>query len=246
MEEGKETPYLVSLGRQSRWQRARQCITLPFLACFGFLTFGALLLVVVVETTLIKNMLQTSVVSSAEGSSVVSGSTIITDCGSTPEEARAAGCHFDAMNFGWFPSQCWDAELYHEVAHGRNWTWTTMDNSPVSMLEAETGNHAELLTTWDFHLIHCVYAWRKFTRAVLKGNPLDEWSARYMHAKHCGHELLEAERFAADAMVTRTIRWYPKCGLDQQEMVDMLTMYKDGDETGESHKHNHAGGHETE
>ena len=41
-------------------------------------------------------------------------STGISSCGTTAAEAIAAGCHFDALSFGWTPRECTDMQLYNE------------------------------------------------------------------------------------------------------------------------------------
>jgi|SRR3569833_41645 len=153
-----------------------------------------------------------------------------TYCGSSPEEARAAGCKFDMMSFGWVAPECWDQELYDEMARYRTWNWTTLDGQPISTDEIATGSQHQALATWEFHLVHCVYVWRKLARSVLRGRPLDEFAARYGHAKHCGKELLNGTRFPAHFMNTLTTVWYPKCGLSQVEMLDLLTTTREGEE----------------
>lgn len=42
-------------------------------------------------------------------------------CGSTPEEAKAKGCHFDTISFCWLPSECYDSELVSTFESTRNW-----------------------------------------------------------------------------------------------------------------------------
>ncbi|KAK5632499.1 hypothetical protein RRF57_008213 [Xylaria bambusicola] len=42
-------------------------------------------------------------------------------CGSTPEEAKARGCHFDTISFCWLPSECYDRKLVDSFEATRNW-----------------------------------------------------------------------------------------------------------------------------
>jgi hypothetical protein len=39
-------------------------------------------------------------------------------CGSTPDEARAAGCMFEANNFAWQHPACYDADMEEEWRNG--------------------------------------------------------------------------------------------------------------------------------
>jgi hypothetical protein len=144
-------------------------------------------------------------------------------CGTSPSEARQRGCHFDVLSFGWTPPECWDAEVYGEVTGSYNFTWTTLDShESLTIEQVQTGNHEQLLSTWNSHLIACTYAWQKITRAALKQKPLDEWSARYVVAETCVRDLLDSERFDRKAMITLNQIWYPRCGLNQVGMLKIL------------------------
>jgi hypothetical protein len=145
-------------------------------------------------------------------------------CGNSTAEALARNCHFDVFSFGWHPPNCWDEELYNDFLdrHRGVLYWETTDGTPVSVEEVMRGEHSFLITTWEFHLVHCLYAWEKTTRAVLMKKPLDEWSPKYGHAKHCVHELMHQDRYGMKEMMTSSKRWYPLCGLSDRNMATLL------------------------
>ncbi|KAH8750909.1 hypothetical protein BGZ57DRAFT_967252 [Hyaloscypha finlandica] len=145
-------------------------------------------------------------------------------CGNSSTDARIHGCHFDVFSFGWYPLECWDDELYNDFLerHETALRWETVDGTPVDVEEVKRGEHEFLISTWEFHLIHCLWAWEKMERAVLMKMPLDEWSLKYSHTQHCVHELMHQDQYEMQEMMTSATMFYPICGLSDSNLATLL------------------------
>ncbi|KAL5358892.1 hypothetical protein BJX96DRAFT_147421 [Aspergillus floccosus] len=110
-------------------------------------------------------------------------------CGSTPAEARAAGCHFDMTTFTWVPPACFDEGLMNELLGLRNWTWhrDAEGKHPVDEAFARSGDYEFLYTSMRYHVMHCVYVMKKLHRSLLSGDVrhIDGYMASTHHTDHC-------------------------------------------------------------
>ncbi|KAJ5569721.1 uncharacterized protein N7459_009151 [Penicillium hispanicum] len=123
-------------------------------------------------------------------------------CGTSREEAKSLGCHFDPMSFSWLPTDCYDAELTETFLDLQAWEWyTDATGSPAPRDAVLTGEYDELFVSWEYHLLHCTYAWRKMHRALLHGRPVDGYIAQYTHTAHC-EEMLLAQRIERNSTNT--------------------------------------------
>ncbi|OJJ47404.1 hypothetical protein ASPZODRAFT_16085 [Penicilliopsis zonata CBS 506.65] len=125
-------------------------------------------------------------------------------CGTSIAEARKHGCHFDPMSFSWLPPRCYDVELSAEFLQRSDWEWY-LDAKGMLPVPRETvlaGEHESLYVSWEYHLVHCTYAWRKMHRAVMMQVPLDGYIRQYAHTEHCERMLL---RQGVDWNTTNTI-----------------------------------------
>lgn len=112
-------------------------------------------------------------------------------CGSSRDEAKSTGCHFDPMSFSWLPTDCYDAELTKSFLGLKEWQWfTDADGSPAPHESVLRGDYDELFVSWEYHLLHCTYTWRKMHRALLRGKPVDNYIGKYNHTAHCEMMLL--------------------------------------------------------
>lgn len=138
-------------------------------------------------------------------------------CGTTAAEARAAHCHFDMMSFCWLPSPCYDAELSAEFLARSNWTWYRDQTAqqPVSLAEVQSGAHDELFVSYDYHLAHCTFMWRKLHRAVLGvGNAgIDGYIGNYAHTRHCEMMILDMAGVEGSRLNTIIKTKFPTCGI---------------------------------
>ncbi len=121
-------------------------------------------------------------------------------CGNSSEEALAAGCKFDVMSFTWTHPDCFDKELMEDFLSLRNWTWSFdaagKETVPVERLSA--GQHTDLFVSWEYHITHCTYMWKKMHRAILKGKPLDSYMGNLLHTMHCEKMLLDRTKGLED------------------------------------------------
>ncbi|PGH08180.1 hypothetical protein GX51_01334 [Blastomyces parvus] len=143
-------------------------------------------------------------------------------CGNSPSEARKLGCRFDMISFSWQHTDCWDETLYtHFLARYRStWYWETLDGKPVPVDEVLAGHHRVLNTTWDFYIVHCLYAMERaaqgssssrLTWAGARRQLVEDWSPPHLHAKQCMLDLMDPGRHARMTMMTTARMWYPAC-----------------------------------
>lgn len=119
------------------------------------------------------------------------------NCGASRAEAIARKCAFDVMSFSWLPQGCYDADLTQQFLAMRNWTWTTEEDGKlvVPFDEVIQGLHSELYVTWEYHIFHCAFAWRKFHRALESGVAVDSYLANVNHTHHCSETLMKGTQF---------------------------------------------------
>jgi len=135
-------------------------------------------------------------------------------CGNSSDDARALGCHFDIMSFTWSHPRCFDKKLMDEFLSLKNWTWwdetDQNDGKPVPFKEVSLGQHTRLYVSWEYHITHCTFMWKKMHRAVLAGRPLDSYVGRIEHTMHCTKTLLE-RNWALDDRNTIIRMKFPEC-----------------------------------
>lgn len=138
------------------------------------------------------------------------------NCGKSSDEARLRGCRFDVMSFTWSQPSCFDGPLMEEFLSLKNWTWWLPDTQEpetyhsLGVEDVSSGQYAELHVSWEYHLYHCTYMWRKMHRAILKGEPLDSYVGNWAHTEHCEMMLLDRGR-QLDSRKTVIKRKFPDC-----------------------------------
>jgi|SRR3569833_1057220 len=135
-------------------------------------------------------------------------------CGNSSTEALGNGCIFDIMSFTWSHPQCFDEELMSDFLKYKQWTWwfDAEGEKPVPWSHVSAGHHPQLYVTWEYHLAHCTFMWRKMHRAIAAGKPLDSYVGNIHHTLHCGEMLLDREA-ALDERNTIIRVKYPSCSL---------------------------------
>lgn len=117
-----------------------------------------------------------------------------TNCGDSPAEARARGCHFEPMMSAWIPKECYFEDLkedHEDIFETWKWYWdknVTHEIKRDEMRSVREGDyHPAIFTTKPAaHLLHCLYALRKLATAVEKRSLfLDSRSLRFHHSTHC-------------------------------------------------------------
>jgi hypothetical protein len=147
-----------------------------------------------------------------------SSSEAVTNCGLSPEKAREKGCKFDVMSFSWLPPACYDADLTQQFLADKEWGWYTDPRATgsVPLSEVQEGNLKYVFVSWEFHLVHCGYMWRKMHRAVMSGGPIDGYIMDTNHTAHCVKELL-AGKTELNRTTTMIFAKYPECGFHEEE-----------------------------
>ena len=121
-------------------------------------------------------------------------------CGRSIAEARSHGCHFDIMSFSWLPTACFDEPLIAEFLSRKDWKWystlpandtddAALETVPLQLVQS--GEYERLYVTWEYHLYHCTYMWRKLHRAIMNEAKVDEYIGSYGHTEHCEQMLLQ-------------------------------------------------------
>jgi hypothetical protein len=116
-------------------------------------------------------------------------------CGSTPDEARALGCVFDVMSFAWTPPACYDHSLSQQfLAEQGPWTFYLDHNATQPLVFEELSDYNIVWTEHSYHVVHCLYAWRRIHQAYLADTlllPAELGSIN--HTTHCVGLLEEVE-----------------------------------------------------
>jgi len=119
-------------------------------------------------------------------------------CGKTPEEALARGCEFDMLATAWLPvgdaADLEGAEFlaigqwdYYRALHG-----TEKYNSyEPEVLGSITRPHS-IWTSRRWHVVHCLYMFKKLNRALVKGWQVDGEVISEPHTEHCMGAFQEA------------------------------------------------------
>lgn len=115
-------------------------------------------------------------------------------CGRSVDEALSLGCRFDPIAASWLPTHCMDDELLEEFnrsGDGPNGSWvyyTDFDKTGV-LTEEQVGRLADVggafFTTYEWHIKHCTYNWRKLFRMKETGVILENRSNTIGHISHC-------------------------------------------------------------
>ncbi|KAK1973415.1 hypothetical protein LZ30DRAFT_610880 [Colletotrichum cereale] len=136
-------------------------------------------------------------------------------CGVTTAEGLAQGCVFDELELGWMRPDCVDEELTQEFAHsgpGINgvWYYETEINGKitpvnVSMLSTLVEPGRIVRFTYEQHMMHCIFEWRKQLRQRFLGTTISFRREMEDHIKHCGNMFL----LKAEMNETRTKLVYP-------------------------------------
>ncbi|KAF4236029.1 hypothetical protein CNMCM8980_004999 [Aspergillus fumigatiaffinis] len=93
-------------------------------------------------------------------------------CGTSAAQAKAAGCHFDLMSFSWLPSACYNEDLTNDFLNYTDWKWS-LDIEGRQLVPKEyvqQGDFEYLFTSYEYHVVHCVFMWKKTHQAILDGS----------------------------------------------------------------------------
>ncbi|KAA8651034.1 uncharacterized protein ATNIH1004_003727 [Aspergillus tanneri] len=115
------------------------------------------------------------------------------ECGSSTTEAVSKGCKYDTMSAAWLPAACRDDELsaeFDRMGPGPNgkWYYWADENRTQELTMKELSllpdSNLPFFTTWDWHVAHCTYRWRKQLRPGFLFSKMNI-EAAYGHVTHC-------------------------------------------------------------
>ncbi|GKZ16867.1 hypothetical protein AbraIFM66951_006360 [Aspergillus brasiliensis] len=123
-------------------------------------------------------------------------------CGTSTTEALSLNCKFDSLAAAWLPPHCRDDELTAEFERaGPNpdgsWTYYADDYHTVPMAIEEVAaladnQSARVQMTRDWHVVHCLFYWRKMFRVrEMEGVIVEPSFDHEEHIKHCIGVVLE-------------------------------------------------------
>ncbi|XDG04112.1 hypothetical protein ABKA04_003727 [Annulohypoxylon sp. FPYF3050] len=168
-------------------------IVLMLIAVLGLLATFEVITIPKDDTTISQNKYQAFHVEGL-GQGSVSGRESC-KCGDTVAEAIANGCKYDSMGVAWLPDHCRDDELTSEFdrsGDGPNgeWTyWAEFRGSETITLEqiSERADNKtfRIFMIPEWHVVHCLFYWRKEHRFRLNGKTLDPRFNTEEHIKHC-------------------------------------------------------------
>jgi hypothetical protein len=164
------------------------------------------------------------------------------DCGTDASTAVARSCVFDLMSFSWLLPDCYDAELteeflnYHDasidvrnetVGEDTQWQWFTSGTGDVAvpLPEVARGEYDELYVSWEYHIVHCVFMWKKLHRAITGSRVVDSYIGNIAHTDHCGRMLLKSDTAAASLASTRRMEHAHSPAMEIGLSTIILTKY---------------------
>lgn len=137
----------------------------------------------------------------------------VCDCGNSIADALSLGCKFVPMAAAWLPPACRDEKLSAEFDNARpgpNSSWSYHADKPdkrelslsqVAGLADVRGEH--YYTTMEWHIVHCVYYWKKLHRARRTGVVIEPRYDSEKHIDHCLKMFLSTMK--RDRIATRQI-----------------------------------------
>jgi hypothetical protein len=125
-------------------------------------------------------------------------------CGSSKAEALTLGCKYDSLAAAWLPEHCRDDELTAEFERSGpgvdgKWTYWTDSAHTKEISTEDIANGADdedfrFHMSGHWHVIHCIFYWRKEHRARFNGKVVEPRSDSEAHIKHCGEIFLDPGR----------------------------------------------------
>ena len=107
-----------------------------------------------------------------------------------------------------------DHELMEQFSREKKWQWS-LDANGTTLVSEEQIRNGEVevgWVTWEYHLTHCLYTWKKLNRAVERRGAIDGYISNYNHTSHCS-KLLLAKGAKMEAWNSEFFVQYPSCYL---------------------------------
>jgi hypothetical protein len=115
-------------------------------------------------------------------------------CGTSVVEAITRGCIYDELAITWLPPDCRDTELTDEFSRSGpepNGTWPYYADEagliPLGLSEVSlyADNTKHFYATYEWHIVHCNYSWRKMFRSITNKVVLEPGRNNLGHISHC-------------------------------------------------------------
>ncbi|KAF2719735.1 hypothetical protein K431DRAFT_227860 [Polychaeton citri CBS 116435] len=97
-------------------------------------------------------------------------------CGHDRHEALAAGCHYDLMASRWYTQECYNGEVLNEFLGEVDLDWYQGEDhtQPATMDLVRSWEFDKLYPLHDYHILHCLYQWRRLHLAFIEHRHIDE------------------------------------------------------------------------
>lgn len=108
-------------------------------------------------------------------------------CGNNRHEAKANGCKYDLMASRWYPAECFHGDVLEQMLKevDFDWFWDSDHTQPATWETALAGDYDMLYPLYDFHIIHCLYQFRRLHMAIIEHRQIDDDVYSYGHTMHC-------------------------------------------------------------
>lgn len=109
-------------------------------------------------------------------------------CGKDRHEAKAAGCHYDLLATRWYNDDCYHPDVMQEFFDEMEFETFYQDpefTTPASKELALSGDWDLLWPVHSFHIMHCLYQFRRLHKAILEHRSIDDDVLSYGHTLHC-------------------------------------------------------------
>ncbi|CAI7574178.1 unnamed protein product [Penicillium glandicola] len=97
-------------------------------------------------------------------------------CGTHWTEAKRLGCHFDVMASRWYSPSCFNQGVLGEMLEEVNFKWYAdrEHTKEVSRDVVLAGEFEAVYPDNDYHIMHCLYLWRRLHSAIIEHRHLDD------------------------------------------------------------------------
>ncbi len=136
------------------------------------------------------------------------------DCGNSPAEANSRKCQYSITLQAWLPPNCLtEDDMADEELMYKDRGWRYIDNRKVniSLHELRGGMFEHFIVAPEWHVVHCMYVWKRLHRAMLDPNrKVDSYTANYHHTTHCA-EMISGDSGHSMGEYTKVFVKYPTC-----------------------------------
>ncbi|GLA05331.1 hypothetical protein AnigIFM60653_005810 [Aspergillus niger] len=117
-------------------------------------------------------------------------------CGTHWTEAKRLGCHFDVMASRWYSPDCFNQGVLNQMLTEVDFRWYAdrEHTQEVARERVLAGEFEAVYPDNDYHIMHCLYLWRRLHSAVLEHRFLDDDVYSYEHTLHCTRLIMQWPR----------------------------------------------------